>query len=141
VGELGKLEIMRNGDSQVYILKDELARKLCASNIMELEGEWEVEIRPFVSKRSVLQNRLMWAYYEQIGKSIGCTKNQMHLYYRANFLGPKLVEVMGKVFNELPSTTELTTKEMAEYITNIEIHAAENGIQLLAPPYREEAMR
>lgn len=126
-----------------FILREEvdLARLYDKMEAELLHGPIEVEFGPYKPQRSVLQNRLMWAYYEQIGKSIGCTKNQMHLFYRNEFLGPKIVEVMGKVFNELPSTTDLNTAEMTEYIRNIEIHASEQKITLFAPPYREDAMR
>lgn len=134
---------MHKADPRVFIVRteEELGKIYDYAEVELTHGDLEITVEAYKPVRSVLQNRLMWAYYEQIAKSIGCTKNQMHLYYRNEFLKPKLVEVMGKVFNELPSTTDLNTKEMAEYITNIEIHAAEQGIQLLAPAYREDAMR
>lgn len=134
---------MRETNQRIFLVREEsdLGKVYDYAEEELQSGELEITVEPYKPVRSILQNRLMWAYYEQIAKSTGCTKNQMHLYYRNEFLKPKLVEVMGKVFNELPSTTDLNTKEMAEYITNIEIHAAENGIDLLAPAYREDAIR
>lgn len=135
---------MSSPDSTVFIIRDEADLNHAydfAEEFLKIHPEVEIEVSPYKPQRTVLQNRLLWHYYTEIGKQIGCTKNQMHLFYRNEFLGPKLVEVMGKCFNELPSTQDLNTKEMVEYITNIEIHAAENNLTLSAPAYRDDAIR
>lgn len=133
---------MRTKDSRVYLIKSETDLNRLYDDIEKalLHGDVEVEFGDYVPKRSLDQNRLMWAYLTAIGNMIGHTANEMHLYYRSKFLKPALKVIMGQTFYELPSTTDLSVKEMAEYITNIEVHAAENGYVLPAPHYREFAL-
>lgn len=133
---------MRTKDSRVYLIKSETDLNRLYDDIEKalVDGEIEVEWSEYVPKRSIAQNRLLWTFYTHIGDKIGCTSNQMHLYYRNEFLSPKLVTIIDKTFYELPSTTELSMKEFADYLLNIEAHAAEHGYSLPAPPYRDLAL-
>lgn len=133
---------MHSKDSRVYLIKSEEDLNRLYDDIERelVHGPIEVTWGEYVPKRTLAQNRLMWAYYTDIGKQIGHTSNEVHLYYRSKFLQPRLVTVLDKTFMELPSTTELSTKDMVDYLTQIEIHAAEHGYQLSAPYFRELAL-
>lgn len=133
---------MRSKDSRVYVVKSEEDLNRLYDDIERelIHGAIEVVWGEYVPKRSLAQNRLLWAYYTDVGKQIGHTPNEVHLYYRSKFLTPRLVTVLDKTFMELPSTTELSIKEMVDYLTQIEIHAAEHGYELSAPYFRELAL-
>jgi len=62
------------------------------------------------------------------------------LYYRAKFLPVTHKQIFEGAFNALASTTKLTTIEFTDYIMKIELHAAENGLTLYAPHYRDLAL-
>lgn len=133
---------MRSKDKRVYLIRTEadLNRLYDEIEKLILDGEVEVEFGFYVPKRTIAQNKLLWAYYEDIGRQIGYTSKDIHLYYRSEFLKPKLKTILDRTMYELPSTTELSTKEFAEYLTNIEVHAAQHGYSLSAPHYRDLAL-
>lgn len=142
MGAHRRLEAVRSKDSRVYLIKseDDLNRLYDDIERELIHGAIEVEWGEYVPKRSLAQNRLMWAFYTDIAKQCGHTAKDMHLYLRSEFLVPVLKTICGKVFYELPSTTDLSIKDMAEYLKNIEAHALINGYWLRTPHYRDFAI-
>lgn len=82
--------------------------------------------------RSVDQNRMYWAILTAIGAHIGETKENLHEWYRLQFIP---VEFGGKMIPR--STTELDTAEMSTYIKQVEQHAKDfHGLVL--PDVRDQ---
>lgn len=133
---------MRSENQRVYLIKSEEDLNRLYDDIEKelIYGPIEVIWGEYVPKRTVAQNRLLWAYYTDIAKQIGQTPEDMHLYYRAKFLPITEKKIFEGAFNALSSTTKLNVKEFAEYLTKIELHAAENGLTLYAPYYRDLAL-
>lgn len=122
----------------------------------------EVIIRPHKSKRSLDQNALLWQWLTIIGSDLGYTKEEAHEEYKRRFLVPILIRddaeyaAMWRTIEEvgqqpgmekdskclaiqvtaLTSTTRLNTKQMTEYLTDIDRHAAGLGIYLPHPEDR-----
>lgn len=106
-----------------------------------LHGDIYVKHEPYVPKRSNLQNDLWWAYMTDIGKQTGVTKEQAAVIAKAGIGFVEAVDFMGRKIPLAKSTKGLTKKEMSEAIREVEIWAAESGLTLYAPDYRNEAMR
>lgn len=89
---------------------------------------YAVEIKEHKEKRSIAQNSLYWVWMKEVSKQMHEAGYALkpdttwHLYFRQEFLGIKPVEVMGKIIEELISTTELNTKEFTEYLEKIELY-------------------
>lgn len=133
---------MRAKDSRVYLIKSETDLNRLYDDIEKALVDSEIEVcwSEYVPKRSLAQNRLLWAYYTDIGKQIGQHPEDCHLYYRAKFLPVEHKKIFEGAFNALASTTKLNMKDFADYLMKIEVHAAENGLTLYAPHYRELAL-
>lgn len=126
---------MSSFDSKVFIVKDGDFTEVREEIDRTLGGPWEVEIRPYVPKRSTLQNRLYWEYMTQLGDYTGHTKDEMSLFFKWKFLGSDKTEVYGQSFNAVKSTTDLNVKEFNEFLRSIEVFASEQGFMFKAPPY------
>lgn len=95
-----------------------------------------LSLQPLEDARTLRQNRFYWAaVLKQISEQaqvngMGADSEGWHLYYRRMFLGYvfKKTKVPGlkrvSVTRELRSTTSLSVKAFAEYIDQIQAHAA-----------------
>jgi len=97
------------------------------------DGTFKMEIKKVESKRSIAQNSLYWMWLTIIGNEVGYTKDEMHDVLRHTLLQPVITEAMGKVVEQLPSTTKMKIGEFTEYLTAIEQWSAEMGILLPKP--------
>ncbi len=134
---------MSASDKQLFRIRTATDRQMAASVILELEDgkDWHLTISQKPPKRTLLQNDLYWAYMTDLGNQTGYTKEEMSLIAKSELLEPKLVEFNGRPKLLTKSTTDLSVKEMSDYIRSIEIWAAENGFTLHAPNFRDEAIR
>lgn len=134
---------MHKTDSRVFIVRteEELGKVYDYAEQQLTHGDLEIEVKPYVPKRSTLQNRLYWEYMTQLADFTGHTKDEMHLFCRWKFIGADKKEVMGQSFNALPSTQDLNTKEFTDYIRSIEVFASEQGFMFKAPPYYEDVWK
>jgi len=69
-------------------------------------------------ERSNDQNALYWKMLEIISSETGHSKDELHEFFKQEFLGDK-IEVMDKPFIFSRSTTKLKTDEFTKYLTDI----------------------
>jgi hypothetical protein len=103
-------------------------RQFLVSKLERLDPHviWHVSIRKKKSKRSLDQNRRLWDLYGAIGDYIGEDKYSIHELMGYKFLR-ELKTVGGETVEVIKSTTNLSTKDMADYQDAIERWAAEIG--------------
>ena len=119
-----------------YILVDEERRNNCIKEIqgLDINDPFEVVIKPHVKKRSLAQNNLYYMWLPYIAEWMGQSKEETHRDLKVEYLG--VIESKtksGQLLIEPISTTTLHVKEMAEYLTCVEVLANENGILLPVP--------
>jgi len=124
---------------------DELISKLSLVKPGSNQPIYQAEIKEYKSSRTGAQNRLYWIWMKQVstqmfeaGYALKSDK-VWHLYFRQEFLGIRPVEIMGKMLEELISTTELNTKEFTDYLEKIELYAGSEWSLVMPHPedYRE----
>lgn len=120
-----------------FIIKNNQVLENCINAVrgIKFEDNMQVEIKPYIAKRSVDANALYWLWISVIAEYTGYTKDEMHDVLRARYLPIKSREVDGITLIELTSTTILNTKQFNDYMREIEAFAVENDIRL---PYPEE---
>ena len=95
------------------------------------DGEYILEIVKTKNQRTAAQNRLYWKWLSLISDYTGYTKEEMHEYFKQEYLPSK--EVLGK---QIPkSTTDLDTKGFTDYLKKIEQMTKQYNIKL--PTIRE----
>jgi hypothetical protein len=127
-----------SGKIKTYVIRDhrflenliEFLRKLPLD-----KRPWQVEIEPYVKRRSKRQNALYWSWLEILAGEFGYTKDELHIVLGEQLL-PK-VELVNRFTGEAlmvpKSTTQLSTVEFRDYLDHIERIAAEHGIMLPQP--------
>ncbi len=97
-------------------------------------GVYTIVIKRRQEKRSIAQNALMWLWFTCIQRETGTPKEDVHLYYKAKFLG-KWVSLNGEPPTwAIRDTKELSTEEMTEFLNQVQAEAAtELGISLPSP--------
>lgn len=91
-----------------------------------------ITISPNKQSRSVKQNALYWSWLK-ILEETGNTQMAMHTYLASEFLEPEIEEVHGRSVLVIKSTTQLSVKEMAEYLLHVEEFADDIGVNLPRP--------
>jgi hypothetical protein len=131
---------------QYIPIKFEGTRDAALRVIEKIPLPFEVEIKPYKSKRSASQNRLYWKWLSEIAAQMEVdgkrfTKEEWHHLCGMKWIGVKTIELADKVFT-MPekSTTKLKVGEFAEYLTKIEAHFLEKGVALTFTDDYEEAM-
>lgn len=132
---------MHTSDSVILRDESDLGRLYDTLEAELNHGEVYVKFEPYVPKRSNLQNDLWWAYMTDIGKQIGATKEQAAVIVKGGIGLVEYIDFFGRKIPLAKSTTKMDKKEMSEAIREAEIWAAEIGLTLYAPDYRNEAMR
>lgn len=121
---------------QYIPIQTEGMRKAALSVVEKSPLPFEVEVKPYRSKRSASQNRLLWRWYTEIAQQMEVdgerfSKEDWHDLCRMKFLGVKIINIGGKEYpRPAKSTTKLKVSEMAEYLTQIEAHFLEKGVAL-----------
>lgn len=75
-----------------------------------------LEIKPYKRVRSAAQNRLYWMWLHVMAQDTGYDDMELHLHFRETFLGYEVVNVRGENVMALRSTTELTVRQMTDYL-------------------------
>jgi hypothetical protein len=97
-------------------------------------GQYTIEMKKVVEKRSISQNRLMWLWFSAIADAwsdaIGrvFTRNDVHDAYCLMFL--PIDTPKGRVGG---STSGLSIDDMSEFLEKVHADAADDGITLLNP--------
>lgn len=151
--------------NQTRILLNTAQNRERAKAIIDLAADAEVAtlatFQPYKRNRSLDQNALYWKWITIIGVDLGATKEELHEDYKLRFLVPILTrdnpqyaemvdavravrkagmgqqaDMLRREIVKLTSTTELTTAQMAEYMDDVNQHAASLGIILPQPEDR-----
>ena len=97
-------------------------------------GQYTIEMKKVVEKRSISQNKLMWLWFSAIADAWSdatgrvFTRNEVHDAYCQMFL--PIDTPKGRVGG---STSGLSTEEMSEFLEKVHADAADDGITLLNP--------
>lgn len=118
-----------------FIIQDETRRKNAIEHLQSIDiyKPIEVFIRPYKKNRTTSQNSLMWTYYAVIGDFMGMTSEELHELMKVRVLGIDEKTVNGELIRTPKSTTKLGTKEMAEFLTAVEMLAVELNLKLPVP--------
>lgn len=134
---------MSKADPRVFIAREESDLNAVYDYAeQELQhGELEIEVKPYVPKRSTLANRFYWEILSQAGEQTGHTKDELHIFFRHKFLGAEHKLIFDQNFNMLPSTADLNVKDFANYVRSVETFILESGFTIAAPPYYSDIWR
>lgn len=87
--------------------------------VNSLEGEVDIIVKKRKRKRSMAENNYYWGVVlEVIREEMGLSPEEVHDFLKAKFL-KREVQVKGKMFEIIRSTTDLSTVEMEEYLENV----------------------
>ena len=133
---------------QTYIIRP--GETIPLSNLLtwvasrDVERPWKVIVQEYVKDRTAEQNAYYWGVVlpaiqafivEHRGENYSC--DDIHEWYRDEFLPHKEIAIKGKIKVVRPSTARLTVKEFSEYLERVIHHAAENRIVIPAPEWRD----
>jgi len=129
-------------------LKDgklELANPRWFRGMMQLFADCDVVVTIERKKRSKSQEQLgyLWGVvYPYISDHTGHAPEELHEIFKSKFLRERK-QWRGGEITTLKSTADMSTNEMAEFITNVIVEAAELGIDVPEPDklyqFREES--
>jgi len=109
------------------------------------EKPWKVEVSEYRKNRSLEQNAYYWSAVlptmqsfieESRGDHYSC--DEIHEYMRDDFLPHRVITIKGQAKVVRPSTASLTTEEFSVYLEHVIHFAAESGIVIPAPEWREK---
>lgn len=148
----------------LYRIEKEHDRIVVLKTIEELplDKKYEVRIIDLKETRGLLQNSLYWVWMTEYGKEYGLSKRESDEYFKEKFLihiyerdkieYQETLNTIRKVWKEglkkeaeelrrkyiaLTSTRDANTKQMAEYLTDIDIDCSKHG--LILPRKNEDA--
>jgi len=84
---------------------------------------WIFTLKKVRKGRSLKSNKLYWAWLHVISHENGDTPQYLHEWYKTTFLAEELVEGSAGDLAVAASTTRLDTKQMAEYMEKVRMHA------------------
>lgn len=85
-------------------------------------------------RRSSEQNRLYWSLLHEITEKVkpkdqAFNADTWHIYFKQRYLGSFDTTLPnGKIFTQPRSTVDLDKAQMNDYITKVEVFAAERGV-------------
>lgn len=95
-------------------------------------GDYEITVRPYKSKRSIEQNRRLWKIYQVIAESVWVDGRKFssevwHEHFKGLYLGFEEVRMPNRAVIKRPiSTAGLKADDMATYQNQIQAWAAYN---------------
>lgn len=116
--------------------------------IREAEQGSVIRAKVVEDQRSISQNRIYWKWLSVIGQERGLTKDDLHEVIKKHYVLPVLVRddeeyaaILDKVqglgaeafdtfVRRFISTTDLSVKQFAEVLDEIDVDAAQRGIRL-----------
>lgn len=104
-----------------------IPKKELANELKFFEGKSvDLIIRKHKKYRSIYQNRYYWMIITMIGNDIGNTKDEMHDILKFKFLkAEKVDENTGEIFPYIRDSSDLSTVEFEDYLSEIRKFAAE----------------
>lgn len=125
-------------DSAFFIIDSVEKRRAAAEFVARIASNptMSVEVKPHRRSRSVAQNRLYWMWLHVLSEHTGYDEQELHLYFREQFLGYEPIIIREERVFTLKSTTELTVRQFTDYLNRIGRVAYFLEIAL---PYPDEA--
>lgn len=132
-----------------YVLRSDAIVEGAREFIGELPREplYEVVIQPYRVKRSIAQNSLLHFWMRHISDWYYHTHGQLiapevwKIFFKRHFLGQEHHEMLGETWDETRHTSDLSVKEMGEFLNNIDHYCgSEFGMSLPRPDIWHEAM-
>ena len=124
---------------------DQLVMEVTSYLYDQPAGIYQVEIKPFRTKRSLSQNALMWDWFTLMGKFFSTpkkqfTKENMHDLMCHKFLGYEDIEIGGTIIkDQLITTSKLNSSEMFHFMEQVEAWCVEHGLFLPIPGFSDYA--
>lgn len=112
------------------------AISLLSSLLIRKEDDLELVLRPRVYKRTADQNKRMWALLNEISERLPVqgqihSAEVWHEYFKMKFIGcDEILLPSQKTIQRPISTTTLDKAAFSEYMTRLEVWAAEHGVLL-----------
>lgn len=94
---------------------------------------FEISIRKYRKIRSMRQNRLYWMWLNIISDETGQDTDDLHQYFKGEFLGYDTRDIFGRPTAIPISTTGLSTQKFTDYLESIKAFAAQWKIILPEP--------
>lgn len=118
-----------------FILRDNsiLRNAINALLRLDLKKPWALEIKEYKPQRTAAQNRLYWKWLGELSEQTGHDTEELHEYMKRRFLGAELKTILGVEIEVPKSTADLRVAPFAEFLTKIEVMAAQNGYTLTQP--------
>src|SRR3990167_5513766 len=89
---------------------------------LKSDKPWSVTVEPYVKRRSLSQNALMWKWINKVAdhvqRATGEGSDDVQDFFKRNALKPKVIEIAGETVEKY-STKNLKVPEMIEYINHI----------------------
>lgn len=138
---------------KAMVITDEPSRQAVIGYIsaMAITEATEVKFKPYEQKRLDVQNALMWVWNGQWGLALGYTKDEIHDANKRDLLLPLMMQYPEDYphaawvyrldeqrpgnwdsFKRMISTTDLSVKHFAEYLTDMEHKSHSQGVQLFS---------
>ena len=86
--------------------------------------QYTVSVKLVRKKRSFCQNRLLWLWYGCISEDTGYSPNELHEYFKKEYLPPEFRTLFGKTVEIERSTTKLDTAQFTAYLDRIKSFAS-----------------
>lgn len=98
--------------------------------VLEPGQRWLVVIQKEKTKRSIEQNRRYWAVLNELASQVRIDgqvhkPETWHEFYKARFLPCETAWICGQLVSVPESTTGLSVRDFAQYMTQIEAHATQ----------------
>jgi hypothetical protein len=107
---------------------------------LSTEKLYSVDVREYRPKRSLEQNRTYWMWMRELANFVVNSTGQivsdddMHEMMKDKFLHTKVIEMGGEAFRISRSTTDQSVDEMSDYMSKIDMWAANDLGCLLTSP-------
>jgi hypothetical protein len=116
-----------------YILTNELRREAAIKHIQSLDinEPFEIIVQSYNKKRSLPQNKLLWAIYKPLSDYTGYTEEELHDIFKTACIGYDVFTFNGNQYIKPKTSTRLTVKGMTRMLEKIMVVA--NFLEVTIP--------
>lgn len=127
--------------AKTFIIKSPEIKKNCLAAVMDIMGDqnMEVVIREHEENKSAEQRAFFHLLCREMSRDTGYTEGQIKELIKQDVLGTVIVKFAGKTKEVTESSEAQVKRRYSELIDGAYRIAAEAGIVLPAPMYRESA--
>jgi len=91
---------------------------------------WKVTIAVYRERRSLEQNALLWALYQEVAKETGESADRLHEAMKKKFLPPQHIHINDEILEVPSSSAKLTVEEFSDFVTQVQMFFAGHGFQV-----------